>query len=192
MTQPAIARSLADLQARFLQIRDRIETHARIYFRNVKCWFKKADLIAETIALSWKWFRRLAQKGRDATEFASTLASYAARAVRCGRRVKGQIKAKDALNEQAQQRHGFCVGKLPDFSTLDTNPLQEALIDNTNSPVPEQVHFRVDFPAWLRTRTDRDRRLINDMALGETTSDLSGSLRAYRRPRQPTSPRIPR
>ena len=52
MTQPAIARSLPDLQARFLQIRDRIETHARIYFRQVKCWFKKADLIAETIALS--------------------------------------------------------------------------------------------------------------------------------------------
>ena len=78
----------------------------------------------------------LAQKGKDATQFASSLASYAARAVKCGRRITGQIKPKDAMNEATQQRHGFCVGKLPDFSTLSENPLSDALIDNTRSPVP--------------------------------------------------------
>ena len=170
---PRVVASLSKLQARFLQIRERIETHARIYFRHVKCWFKKADYIAETIALAWKWFRRLAQKGKDATEFASTLASYAARAVNSGRRITGQVKSKDVLSEVAQQRHGFCVGKLPDFSTRSDNPLAEALIDNTRSPVPDQVHFRIDFPHWLTTRTDRDRRLIGDLALGQRTLDVS-------------------
>ena len=173
MTQPAVGWSLADLQARFLAIRERFEMHARIYFRHIRCWFRKDDFIAETIALAWKWFRRLAQKGKDATDFASVLASYAARAVNFGRRVYGQMKAKDVLNEQSQQRHGFYVGKIPDFSTLDTNPLQEALIDNTRSPVPEQVQFRLDFPAWLRTRTQRDRRIIGDMMIGQRTLDLS-------------------
>ena len=173
MTQPAVARSLAKLQARFLQIRDRIEYHARIYFRHIRCSFKQADYIAETIALAWKWFRRLAQKGKDARAFASVLASYAARAVRSGRRVTRQLNAKDVLSEQAQQRHGFYVGKIPDFSTLSENPLAEALIDNTRSPVPEQVQFRLDFPAWLRTRTDRDRRIIGDMMNGQRTLDLS-------------------
>ena len=100
------------------------------------------------------------QKGKDATQFPTALASYAAKAVRCGRRSYGQVKAGDVLNEHAQQRHGFYVGKVPDFSTLSENPLAEALIDNTRSPVPEQVMFRLDFPAWLRTRTQRDRRLI--------------------------------
>ena len=170
---PRVTPSVSRLQARFLQIRDRIETHARIYFRNIKCWFEKADLIAETIALSWKWFRRLAQKGRDATEFASTLACYAARAVKYGRRITRQLKAKDVLSEVAQQRLGFYVGKIPDFSTLSENPLAEALIDNTRSPVPEQVQFRLDFPAWLRTRTQRDRRIIGDMMIGQRTLDLS-------------------
>ena len=61
------------------------------------------------------------------------------------------------LNEHAQQRHGFCVGKLPDFSTLSENPLAEALIDNTRTEVPEQVCFRIDFPSWLGTR---DRHAI--------------------------------
>ena len=165
--------SLTDLQVRFLEICERIETHARIYFRNVKCWVQKSDFVAETIALAWKWFRRLAQQGKDAREFASILASYAARAVRSGRRITQQVKAKDILSEVAQQRHGFSISKLPDFSTLSDNPLSDALIDNTRSPVPEQVQFRLDFPAWLRTRTDRDRRLIGDMAMGQRTLDLS-------------------
>jgi len=101
------------------------------------------------------------------------LATYAAKAVKCGRRVYGQMKAQDVLNEQAQQRHHFYVGKLPDFSTLSENPLAEALIDNTRTEVPEQVCFRIDFPNWLRTRTERDRRVINDMAMGQRTSDLA-------------------
>ena len=56
--------SLTDLQVRFLEICERIETHARIYFRNVKCWVQKSDFVAETIALAWKWFRRLPSRAR--------------------------------------------------------------------------------------------------------------------------------
>jgi hypothetical protein len=165
--------SLADVQARFLGIRPRIERHARVYFRHVRCQFRKQDFIAEVVALSWKWFKRLAQKGKDGTRFAAALASYAARAVNSGRRVTGQLKPRDVLSELAQQRHGFFVGKLPDFSTLTENPLAEALIDNTRSEVPEQVAFRLDFPRWRRSRSRRDRRLIDDMLLGHRTLDLS-------------------
>ena len=59
-----IAVSLADLHTRFLAICQRIETHARIYFRHVRCRIKRADYIAETIALAWKWFKRLAHEAR--------------------------------------------------------------------------------------------------------------------------------
>jgi len=163
----------ATLHARFLSILAKIRTHARIFFRHVRCRCKREDFIAETIALCWKWFVRLATKGKDACHFPSVLATYAARAVKCGRRVYGQMKAQDVLNEHAQQRHGFYLGKLPDFSTLSENPLAEALIDNTRSPVPDQVQFRLDFPSWLRTRNERDRRVINDMAMGQRTLDLS-------------------
>jgi hypothetical protein len=166
------ASALEQLQSRFLGILPRIERHAKIYFRHVPSRQKRTDLVAETVALAWKWFVRLAEKGRDGTQFPMTLASYAAKAVRSGRRVCGQERARDA-----QQRHGFCVGKLPDFSTESTNPLAEALTDNTRSPVPDQVQFRCDFPAWLRTRTQRDRRLIERMAMRERTKDLARKFR---------------
>jgi hypothetical protein len=75
------------------------------------------------------------------------LATLAAKAVRSGRRVYGQNRSKDAMNENTQQRHSFTVNRLPDFSTLSVNPYTEALIDNTGSTVPDQVAFRMDWPA---------------------------------------------
>jgi hypothetical protein len=49
-----------------------------------------------------------------------------------------------------------------------------ALHDNTRTPPPDQAAFRIDWPAFLETRSDRDRALIGRMALGERTLDLAG------------------
>jgi hypothetical protein len=130
-------------------------------------------LLAEMRGLVWKWFCTLVRRGKDVLAFVSALANYAARAVNSGRRVCGHERAKDVLSPVAQRLHGFAVGKLPDFSTLDGSPLEEALFDNTVSPVPEQVAFRLDFPAWLVTLSHRDRDLITDMGLGERTLALA-------------------
>ncbi len=161
------------LVQRFLSILPRIETHACIVFRHVKCPHRQADFVQETVSLAWKWFVRLANKGKDACQFPSALATYAARAVKCGRRLCGNEKAKDALSPLAQQRHSFTVASLPLHSTLNTNPFSEALADNTRSPVPEQVHFRIDFPAWLAQLGDRNRRIAQDMAMGHRTLELA-------------------
>jgi hypothetical protein len=177
--RPSMVALSSDLQTRFLAILPRIRTHALVYFRHVKCQVKKEEAVAEVIALAWKWFVRLVQRGKDATEFVSTLATYAARAVQNGRRLCGQLKAKDVMNEHAQQRHGFRVEQLP-LSTRTCHEelngitgqrvldaYEERLHDNTRTPPDEQAAFRIDFPAWLTTRTERDRRIINDMAVGE-------------------------
>jgi hypothetical protein len=167
------ALSVHVLQVRFLSILPRIELHGRICFRFVRCPDQRADAVAEVVALSWCWYVRLAERGKDATRFPATLATFAARAVRAGRRVCGRERSRDVLSPTAQRQHHFTVERLPDFSTLRSNPLAEALRDNTQTPPPEQVAFRLDFPAWLRTRTERDRRLAEDLMTGERTSDVS-------------------
>ena len=68
---------------------------------------------------------------------------------------------------------GFTVGKLIDHETLCDNPITDALIDNTQTPVDEAVAFRLDFPAWMSERSDRDRALLIDMAMGHRTKDLA-------------------
>jgi hypothetical protein len=91
------------------------------------------------VALSWKWFLAMARRGKDGREFPSSIAIFAARAVRCGRKVCRQESTRDALSPVAQGRHDFAVCTLPEFSTLSNNPLEEALTDNRQTPVPDQV-----------------------------------------------------
>jgi hypothetical protein len=162
-----------NVQAIFLLILPRIELHARIFFRHIKCKVEQQEAIAEVVALSWKWVVRLTQRGKDVQSFVSAIASFAAKAVKSGRRLCGQEKAKDVLSPRAQQRRGFSVGKLPDFSSLSSNPLMEALIDNTQTPPDEQAAFRIDFPVWLATFSERQRRIIEDLMAGERTLDVS-------------------
>jgi hypothetical protein len=162
------------LHAGFLSIMPRIEQHACITFRSVRCPDRRQDCVQEAVALAWLWFRRLAGRGKDATRFPAALAGYAARAVRAGRKLAGTDRAGDVLSPGAQARHGF---ELHTLSSLSGNPLEEALQDNIRSPVPDQAAFRVDFPAWLSRLGDRDCRLAQDMALGHSTQELA---RVYR------------
>jgi hypothetical protein len=84
-------------------------------------------------------------------------------------------RAKDVLSPQARRRHGFAVGKLPDYSALDGSPLEQALHDSTRSRPDELAAFRLDLPRWLATLGTRDRRIALDMALGYRTRELAAA-----------------
>ena len=173
-TTPPAPQAPQALHATFLaHVLPRVEQHGRVYFRHIKCSQQKEELLAEMCGLTWKWYVGLVQKDKNVLDFVSALAAYAARAVHSGRRVCGHERAKDVMSPVAQRRHGFVVAKLPDFSTLDGSPLEEALFDNTVSPVPEQVAFRLDFPAWRLTHSERDRRQIDALMLGGRTKEVS-------------------
>jgi len=178
--------SLSQLHARFLALLPRIRTHGRVFFRDLKCRNKREDAIAEMVALSWRWFVRLVEKGKDTTQFPTALATFAARAVRSGRRLARMERPRDVLSPRAQQMHDFRVESLPvstraAFEHLYSSPhgqqrqdaFEERLRDNTITPVPDQVSFRLDFPAWLKTRTERDRRVVQDLMAGERTGDVA-------------------
>jgi len=156
----------------FLALLPRISHHARVCFRHLKC-HQKDDALAEVIALAWKWYVRLQEQGKHAAEFPSVLAVFAVRRVRAGRRLCGKERSKDVLTPLAQVRHSFTVAPLPSGSRLGDNVFDQALQDNMQTPVPEQVCFRCDFPRWQGTRSDRDRRLIDDLMIGGRTSQVA-------------------
>ena len=165
--------SLEQLQQQFVTVLPRIQRHARFHFRRIACAVRRADYIAEAVALAWHWFVRLMQRGKDARQFVSTLASLDARSVKSGRRLCGQERARDVLSPLAQQRHGFTVCPLPDRTSFRGSILDEALVDNTVSPPDDQASFRIDFPRWRSTFAERDRRIMDDLMLGERTLDIS-------------------
>jgi hypothetical protein len=172
---PADSVALARLQAAFLaSVLPKVLSHGGVYFRHLRSAELKEEYVAEMVALTWRWHLRLAERGKDSTRFPTALATFAARAVRSGRRLAGMDRARDVLSPQARQRHGFAVRKLPDCSALDGSPLAEALHDNTRTPPDEQCAFRLDFPAWRATHAERDRRVLDDLMLGERTLDVAG------------------
>jgi hypothetical protein len=164
---------VALLQAAFLAILPRVEKHARFRFRDLRCRHRQDDAVSETVALAWKCFVRLTRRGKDASRFPVAFANYAARAAKNGRRLCGQEKARDALSPLAQQRRGFAVQSLPMASSMNGNVFDEALAHNTQTPVPDQVGFRLDFPVWRLGRCERDQRLIDELMVGERALDVA-------------------
>jgi hypothetical protein len=146
------------LQARFLTFLPRIEAHANINFRNIRCDAMRADHVAETVALAWKWFLALESRGKDASRFVSAIATFAVRAVRCGRRVAGMGRARDVMNNCRER-----------IQTTASDVLCDALTDNSATPPPDAAAFRIDFPRWLDGLPDRDRQLVERLMVGERT-----------------------
>ena len=184
---PAPASLTHTLQATFLsEILPRIETHAEVCFGGIRCHHRREEFTAEMVALAWKWFLRLIERGKDPLAFPTAIATSAAKAVKSGRRLTGQERSKEVLSPVARHKHGVKIEPLPsstrrpydDFygdvhGQQELDAFEERLKDNTMTPPPEAAAFRIDFPDWLRTRTDRDRRIIEDMARDERTMDLS-------------------
>ena len=159
----------------FLVIFPHIERHALFAFRGIKDPGRFEDCVQETFCLCWLWTCRLWEQGKDAREFPTTLASYATRHVRSGRSFVGKKSYRnDVLSPLAQAVHGFATQSLPEHqSTASPAPWMEQLVDQPSSRVAELAAFRIDFPDWLASLGERKSRIAEDMAMGETTSEMS-------------------
>jgi hypothetical protein len=114
------------------------------------------------------------------------VAAYAARAVACGRRLVAGETARDALSARAQRRHGFHVARLPASTRRPAEELygapggqrqldayEQLLADHGRSTPADAAIFRVDFDAFLRARTPRDRLLMWHLAQGSPASEVA-------------------
>ncbi|MCE9561838.1 MAG: hypothetical protein K8U57_07270 [Planctomycetes bacterium] len=160
-------------QADFVDALTRILRIARFRFRHLRCSDSREDAICETVALCWVWYTSLVRKGRKPAEFIGALARYGVRAVSSGRRACGQERANDVLSRRCQRGRQLCVSSLPKVFIPHENVFEEALCDNTQTPVPDQVQFRCDFAAWEQRLPLAKQRLVKGLALGHRTKDLA-------------------
>lgn len=174
------------LHALFEPHRSRIERHARIYFRHIKCFHQKEDYVQETVGIAYKLFVSCVKRGKKPWTFIMALASRAAWSVASGRKVTGQEKSQDAMSRRAQYKHGFTIESLPQSTQTAHENLygkccgqeildsfEERLHDNTQTPPDEQAAFRIDFGSWVLTWDSYHRRIIVMMANGDRTMDIA-------------------
>ena len=110
----AVRPTIEALHAHFLAVLPRIETHARIYFRNLSCPHHKEEAVQETVALAWQWYRRLGREGqrrRAVRQRAGPLCRASrARRPQVDRSGKGQGRFEPARPAAAWLHRGVVAG----------------------------------------------------------------------------------
>jgi hypothetical protein len=78
----------------------------------------------------------------------------------------------EPLSPPVRRSHEGLYGDPHGQDSLDS--YEERLRDNTQSPVPEQAAFRIDFPEWLESLESRDRSIAKDSASSAEPSTTPG------------------
>jgi hypothetical protein len=120
------------------------------------------DRIAEVLGLSWVAYQRGYEKGRNPHELISTIAGFAIKKSRVGRQITSQEATKDALSPSAHRKHGF----KPEYLT-------DLMRGRTEASVSDQVADRLDYRSWRDRLSEKKRKIVDDLALGDTTNELA-------------------
>lgn len=168
----------------FLALSPAVAHHARLVFRHLDADARE-EAVAEAVAAAFEAHVALKARGRDAAAFPSMLATFAALHVKDGRHVGGRSSTRDVLSRKAQQQRGFRVQSLSGatgtagrrrHAATGVRPpaaYEECLRDNTQTPVADQVAFRLDFADFLKTLTERDRRMALALAEGHAAAHVA-------------------
>ena len=144
----------------FLKLVPTIIRFARFALRNLRSQEREEEL-CEVLAYAFCAFRRLVELDRRDVVYASALARFAVARIRAGRRVGTKLKSRDVFAVSNQCRRALLSNWV------------DMLADDSLTPVPDQVAFRLDFRAWLRRLKQRDRKLVKYMAMGNSAGEAA-------------------
>ena len=147
-----------------------VEKAAGFYFRG---WTaeRREEATAEAVAAALESFIRLKLRGKDPSSFPSKMATRAIQHVWNDRHVGNRFNRQEILSETARRQYEFQVARIG----VGRGGWREALADNTQTPVPDQVWFRLDVPAWLDTLKHRQRQVALRLAQGDSTTQVAAA-----------------
>ena len=137
---------------------------------------RREEAIQEALANAFVAFSRLVDLGRMQFAFPSALARFAVAQVRDGRRVGGSLNIRDVSSEYSQRRKQLQVQRLDLFNRHNAEWC-EVVVEDYRTPIPDQVCFRIDFPEWLSSLSNRDRCVAEALANGDSTGEIARRFR---------------
>jgi hypothetical protein len=159
----------------FLTLLPTIQRHFGYAFRRIPKPSRQ-DVLQEALVAAFIFYRRLIARRRRDQIFASPLGRYAVFHVRNGRRVGSPKNGADVSCPFVARRRGFRVEPIDRFERGARRWTLMA-VPSSSTPIPDQVAFRLDFPQWLSTQSLRNRRLIQALGRGDTTSEAARQFR---------------
>ena len=156
--------------AKYLTMLPAIAHYASAAFRHLDAEARE-DAITEVVANTFVAYAHLAELGKTGIAYPTVLALFGIRRYWDGRRVGTKANCRDVYRSGLRRQH---------LGTSRDQRWQEAVIDNTKSPVPDQAAFRIDFPHWLQSLTPRDRDVALRLCRGDRPSEVARQYRISR------------
>jgi len=132
----------------------------------------REEATAEVIAVAYMMFVGLVQNGRETLAYPTPLAAFGIKQVKIGRKAATKLNCKDVSSEYARLKKGIVMERLSRFNKED-NSWQEIVVEDKHATPADVACVRIDFAAWLRTLSRRDRRISQSLAAGATAADAA-------------------
>jgi hypothetical protein len=152
---------------RFLEMLPAIRRYAKMAFWKLDAEARE-ELVAESVANALIAYRRLVDRGKADLAYPTPLAMYGVRQVKAGRRVGGRLNVRDVTSRHCQLAKGVRVGRLDHFDRIEQQWM-EILIEDRRAGPAEVAATRIDFADWLNGLSERQRRIAQVLATGEST-----------------------
>lgn len=156
---------------RFLELLPAIRQQARYAFRHLLPEARE-EAIQEVVANAFVAYTRLAEQGKEEIAYATPLARYAVAQTRAGRRVGGRLNVRDVMSEHCRQSKGVTMERLDRWDPRQET-WKELVVEDRRATPADVAATRLDFAAWLRTLSTRNRKLALTLAQGETTTRVA-------------------
>jgi hypothetical protein len=162
---------MAAWHAGFLAMLPAIRRHLRIAFRGLDPE-ARAEAVQEGICNAMIAYVRLHERGKLDRAYPSPLAIYAARQVRDGRKVGGNLNIKDVSSAYCRRLKHVTLERLDKWDRNEEEWL-EIIVEDRKATPADVVRVRLDFAAWLKTLPRRDRKVALDLARGNRTGEVA-------------------
>lgn len=162
-------------QEGFLEILPTIERQLKFAFRDLN-EDARDEAVQEGIVNCCLAYERLVRLGRINVAYPCALARFAVLRIRAGRSVGCRANVRDPLSRYSQLQQGHKVEQFEQIIRQHGDWIG-ALVDQRQTPVPEQAAFRVDVPRWLSGLAARSRKIARELAMGWSPGELCAKYR---------------
>jgi hypothetical protein len=152
---------------KFLSMLPEIQKQAAFAFRGLTVEARE-ELVQEVVATAYQLFYKLAQRGKTGLAYATPLAKFAVGHVRSGRRIGSQRNMQDVTSPCGCASNGVLIKRLDRFNRRRAE-WREFLVEDRSAGPAETAVARIDWAAWLRSLSWRQRAIASALASGETT-----------------------
>ena len=171
MTARHKPRPTPDWHRQYLAMLPAILRYARFASRDLDADARE-EFIQAVVANTLAAFVRLVELDKADLAYAGPLANYAVAQIRAGRQVGTRANVRDVSSGYCQLQKGVAMKRLDHYDRDDDGWL-EVLIEDRRAGPAETAASRIDFRAWLKTLSRRQRKIAWKLALGETTRKVA-------------------